>query len=80
MAQLEIHLHRESRKRTHKHKHSTWGEQADGHEQHVFLLVQVEFLQTNLELHQRLQQLQSVTRCGGWHTYKHPSVLQGQLH
>lgn len=48
-------------------KSSTWGEQADGHEQHVFLFVQVEFLQTNLELHQWLQQLQSVTRYRGQH-------------
>lgn len=43
----------------------TWREQADGHQQHVFLLPQVELLQSHLELHQRLQQLQSVSRCGG---------------
>lgn len=43
----------------------TGGEQADGHQQHVFLLVQVELLQAHLELDQRLQQLQSVTRCMG---------------
>ena len=42
---------------------STWGEKADGHEQHMFLLMQVELFQTNLKLHQWLQQLQSVTRC-----------------
>lgn len=46
----------------------TGGEQADGHQQHVFLLVHVELLQAHLELDQRLQQLQSVTRCreGEW--------------
>lgn len=48
---------------------STGGQQADGHEQHVFLLMQVEFFQTDLELHQWLQQLQSVTRCGGRHRH-----------
>lgn len=30
---------------------NTWGEQADGHEQHMFFFMQVELLQTNLELH-----------------------------
>lgn len=30
---------------------NTWGEEADGHEQHMFFFVQVEFLQTHLELH-----------------------------
>lgn len=59
MAQLEIRLHREH---INTYITSTWGKQANSHEQHVFFLVQVEFLQTNLELHQRLQQLQSVTR------------------
>lgn len=52
---------------------STWGEQADGHEQHMLLLVQVQFFQTNLELHQRLQQLQSVTRYGKRHTRESPT-------
>lgn len=41
----------------------TWRKQADGHQQHMFLLVQAQLLQAHLELHQRLQQLQSVTGC-----------------
>ena len=43
----------------------TWRKQADGHQQHMFLLLQVQLLQAHLELHQRLQQLQSVARCRG---------------
>ncbi len=39
----------------HSQTYGTWRKQADGHQQHMFLLVQVEFLQANLELHQRLQ-------------------------
>lgn len=44
---------------------STWRQQADGHQQHMLLLSQVELLQADLELHQRLQQLQSVSSYGG---------------
>lgn len=42
--------------------YGTWRKQADGHQQHMFLLLQVELLQAHLELHQWLQQLQSVAR------------------
>lgn len=65
MAQLEILQDNEGTDEHTNSSGSTWGEQADGHQQHVLLLVQVEFLQTDLEFHQRLQQLQSVTRCEG---------------
>lgn len=56
--------------RAHTHTHTrrdvgTWGQQTDGHEQHVFLLVKVEVLQAHLELHQWLQQLQRVAGYGG---------------
>lgn len=44
----------------HCQTYNTWRKQADSHQQHVFLLSQVELLQAHLELHQRLQQLQSV--------------------
>lgn len=52
----------------HSQTHSTWRKQADGHQQHMFLLSQVELLQSHLELHQRLQQLQSVSRYRGRNT------------
>ncbi len=43
-------------KRTQTH---TWRQQADGHQQHMFLFMHVQLLQTHLKLHQRLQQLHS---------------------
>lgn len=48
--------------------YGTWRKQADGHQQHMFLLMQVELLQAHLELHQWLQQLQSMARYRGRNT------------
>lgn len=39
----------------------TWGDDADGHEQDMLLLVQVQLLQPHLELDERLNQLQVVS-------------------
>lgn len=58
----------------HRPASSTWRKQADGHQQHMFLLMQVELLQAHLELHQRLQQLQSVAR------YRHNTPLLSVQH
>lgn len=52
----------------HSQMFSTWRKQTDGHQQHMFLLLQVELLQAHLELHQWLEQLQSVARCGRHNT------------
>lgn len=41
----------------------TWGDDANGHEQDVFLLVQVQLLQPHLELYEGLNQLQGVPSC-----------------
>lgn len=38
----------------------TWGDNADGHEKDVLLLMQVQLLQPHLELDERLNQLQGV--------------------
>lgn len=39
----------------------TWGDNADGHEQDMLLLVQVQLLQPHLELDEGLNQLQAVS-------------------
>lgn len=39
----------------------TWGDNADGHEQDMLFLMQVQFLQTDLELDERLNQVQTVS-------------------
>lgn len=39
----------------------TWGDDADGHEQNMLLLMQVQLLQSYLELDERLNQLQVVS-------------------
>lgn len=41
----------------------TWGQDADGHEEHVLLFVKVQLLQANLEFHERLEQVHAVA---GW--------------
>lgn len=41
----------------------TWGDNADGHEQDMLLLVQVQLLQPYLELDEGLNQLQAVSGC-----------------
>lgn len=41
----------------------TWGQDADGHEEHVLFFVKVQLLQANLEFHERLEQVHAVA---GW--------------
>lgn len=52
---------------------ATWGQDADGHEQHVLLLVKVQLLQAHLEFHQWLQQVHAVA---GWgeRSRQHPAL------
>ncbi len=61
-------IQRACEKRTQTH---TWRQQTDGHQQHMFLFMHVQLLQTHLKLHQRLQQVQSVTRYTHTHTHTH---------
>lgn len=41
----------------------TWRDNADGHEQDMFFLMEVQLLQPHLELYEGLNQLQGVPSC-----------------
>lgn len=60
--------------------YSTWRKQTNGHQQHMFFLTEVELLQSHLELHQRLQKLQSMSRYRGRNTSLMSTQCVEQLH
>lgn len=52
----------------------TWGQDADGHEEHVLFFVKVQLLQANLEFDERLEQVHAVA---SWEEKRTFSAAEG---